>query len=608
MVKRTKTNNFATEEALEKDRRRDSDSSDEDQSEEESDLSECDSVEEYAEIHGGDAFPDEPSDGSDADWEPVQKSARTQDTSNDSETALDLSVPKRGAAGSRLERSEAPPSGEGRWSDTTEPDIVPQQPVFRPSRTPGSQLISTFEYSCVELFQLFFPDSTILTILANTNQYGRSNVSSDKTPWTDITKQDFFSFLSVVLYMSYVRCSSLTDYWRRGNQYSLHFPSNVISAQKWLKILQVLHFSSAKDDAANVSKKGTRKYDRLGKLKPLYTKIREACRQHFHPGQEIAIDERTVASKARQHMKAKPVKRGFKLYVLADSSNGYIWDYFIYEGKADPNGGKGLTHDAVQKLLNTKVLGTGYKLYVDNFYTSPALFTDLLEKRIWACGAIKANRNGFPKTTGNALDKNSEHGSIRWIRKDSVLFVQWRDTRDVCLCSTLHTAHAGDTVGRNVRDGRWTRKEIPVPPAVKDYSRCMGGVHISDAPTGYHQVLQKTRKWYKTLFFHLVDIAVVNAFLLHKEQCKLVGVGPLAQKAYRETLADQLMDLGPKRSASAALPAPRLQHRLTYITQDRTAGRRRCRMCQFRTAVKCDKPLCFVPTRDCYNRWHTRIM
>lgn len=79
---------------------------------------------------------------------------------------------------------------------------------------------------------------------------------------------------------------------------------------------------------------------------------------------------------------------------------------------------------------------------------------------------------------------------------------------------------------------------------------------MSDALIGYYEVLHKTKKWYKTLFYHFVDIAVVSAFLLHKEQCKLNGVKHLTQKAFRETLADQLNVLRskPTTPAPAVLP------------------------------------------------------
>lgn len=49
-----------------------------------------------------------------------------------------------------------------------------------------------------------------------------------------------------------------------------------------------------------------------------------------------------------------------------------------FKGKIRDNSGRGLSYDSVMSLVNTALLGAGYKLYVDNFYTSPTLFRDLL--------------------------------------------------------------------------------------------------------------------------------------------------------------------------------------------------------------------------------------
>ncbi len=349
-----------------------------------------------------------------------------------------------------------------------------------------------------------------------------------------MTLQDMFAFMAMVIYMGLVKLPAITDYWRGGNLYNFPFPKKLITGKKFLRICRSLHLSSLVEDAANEQKRGTAGFDRLCKIKPLYIEMKDACKTNYHPGQEISIDERMVASKARiglkQYMKNKPVRWGYKLFVLADSSNGYTWDFFVYEGKMHGNSGKGLSYESVMELMDTRLLGTGYKLFVDNFYTSPSLFCDLLQKKIWACGTIRTNRIGFPKTKINYLDSKSPRGSIRWIRKNSLLFVQWRDTRDVFMCSTLHTAHAGDTVQRRVKDadGHWVLKDISIPPAVKEYNRyvlcnqqcylklnkmwlnvffcpyrCMGGVDRSDALISYYKVIHKTQKWYKTFFITL---------------------------------------------------------------------------------------------------------
>ncbi|XP_049901382.1 piggyBac transposable element-derived protein 4-like [Epinephelus moara] len=508
----------------------------------------------------------------------------------------------------------ADPLGGWRWSDMNDPDITPRQPTFRPARSPGPQFTIPATCTPLQFFQLFFTDSISQTIVNNTNEFCSSH-APPAIPWTDLTLKDMYSFMALVVYMSVVKCSGFADYWRVGKLYELTFPRRVMTGKKFLTISRSLHLSSLAQDAANKEKRGTAAFDRLCKIKPLYEEMRSACRRNYHPAQEVSICEKMVASKARnglkQYIKNKPTRWGHKLFVLTDSSSGYTWDLFIYEGKLKGTSGKGLGYESVMELINIQMLGTGYKLFVDNFYTSPTLFRDLLKRKIWACGTIRANRPGFPKTKNNSLDAKSPRGSIRWIRKDSLLFVQWRDAGDVSLCSTLHTAHSKDTMPRRVKgaDGQWTSKDIPVPPVVKEYNQFMGGADPSDALTGNSKVLHKTQTWYKTFFYQFMDIAVVNAFLLHKDIAKSKGEKLITQKAFRETLAEQLAEAG---SVSTARPVPTpapwaAHHRPVHISGHSTTGRLKCRQCHLKTPLKCpscDVPLCFVPGRDCYNDWH----
>ncbi|XP_029304254.1 piggyBac transposable element-derived protein 4-like isoform X2 [Cottoperca gobio] len=507
----------------------------------------------------------------------------------------------------------ATPAGE-RWNGVDTPDITPPQPIFRPRNAPGPKLILTASYTPLELFNLFFTNSVLDTIIRNTNIQGSTHHTANH-PWSDITLQDMFSFMALIIYMGVVKCCCFTDYWRGGNLYSLPFPKLVMTGRKFLMITGSLQLNSPAAVDANELKKGTADYDRLCKIKPLYDEMREACMRNYHPGQEMSIDERMVATKARtgykQYTKKKPAKSECKLFVLTDSKNGYTWDFFVYGGRPLGNTGRGLGYESVMALMDTPILGTGYKLYVDNFYTSPTLFRDLLQKKIWACGTIRTNIIGFPKTEDNSLDSKSPRGSIRWMRKDSLLFIQWRDTGDVFMCSALHTAHSEDTVRRRVKsaNGQWTVKDVSVPPCVKDYSRCMDGVDLSDALIGYYKVLHKTRTWYKTFFFHFMDIAIINAFVLHKAIATGKGQKPMNQKAFRETLVEQLAQVGSPSTTrpGSPPPPPSSHHRPVYITGNSTEGRLKCRQCHAKTPLKCAScgvPLCFVAGRDCYNDWH----
>lgn len=140
------------------------------------------------------------------------------------------------------------------------------------------------------------------------------------------------------------------------------------------------------------------------------------------------------------------------------------------------------------------------------------------------------------------------------------------------------------------------------------YSRHMGGVDLSDALISFYTVLHKTRRWYRSFFYHFVDIAVVNAFILHQQMAKMNNQKPLTQKAFREALVAELGGTGPASAPAQIRPTlSPYSHLPKYISGDSSIGRRKCKMCSYKTpvmCVTCDVPLCFVPKRDCFTSWH----
>ncbi|XP_016390150.1 piggyBac transposable element-derived protein 4-like [Sinocyclocheilus rhinocerous] len=508
--------------------------------------------------------------------------------------------------------------GTERWNDCSVEDEVPALPNFLPKRNPGAQLVMDRIYSPLQLFQLFFTGSVVDTIVKNTNTFAKIRSEAGKHfLWLPLKAEELYSYIALVIYMGLLGAKNIIDYWSGKEIYRLPFPKSVMSRSRFQAISWNLHLCDPEDDRENSQKKGTQAYDRLFKIKPLYNDIVSACKTYFHPDRQLAGDERMVATRARigikQYMKDKPTKWGYKLYVLADSACGFTWNFFVYEGKSSLATGKGLSYDSVMQLLDLSLLGKGYQLFMDNFYTSPCLFMDLLAKKTLACGTIRTNRRGFPRTKANDLSRRGQRGTIRCLRDGKLLFVKWMDTREVTVCSTMHKAYDGDAVLRRVKnpEGEWERRRIPIPTAVKDYNKYIGGVDLSDALIGYYNVLHKTTKWYNTFFFHFVDIAVVNRFILHQHLSKAQNKSPLSQKEFRERLVSELAT----QSSTSGAPEPSTSHApelsastshapepstsaisagepccSEYFGSNATSGRRVCALCKL-SGLKVKTPM-----------------
>jgi hypothetical protein len=90
------------------------------------------------------------------------------------------------------------------------------------------------------------------------------------------------------------------------------------------------------------------------------------------------------------------------------------------------------------------------------------------------------------------------------------LDIQWKDTADVVFLTTAH-----EDVLVQAPSSRGAHHKIK-PGAVLDYKY---SVERSDQMLSHYSFDRKTKLWRK-LFFHLFDLVVVNAQILHSKSSK----------------------------------------------------------------------------------------
>ena len=79
--------------------------------------------------------------------------------------------------------------------------------------------------------------------------------------------------------------------------------------------------------------------------------------------------------------------------------------------------------------------GRGHHLYMDYFYSSPALFSELHELGFGACGTVRVNHPGLPAE----MRANVAKGNVTSVQLDhSIIALKWMDKRPVSMLSTIH--------------------------------------------------------------------------------------------------------------------------------------------------------------------------
>ena len=129
----------------------------------------------------------------------------------------------------------------------------------------------------------------------------------------------------------------------------------------------------------------------------------------INPGRDLTIDETLLAFLGRLSIKQyNPLKRGrfgVKLFLLADSSTGFVFRILPYQGKTTQwrdstlRDRFGFGGAAVLSLLEGS-LNKGHRVCIDNWFMSVQLTRKPLEKKTHVLGTVRKNRKGMPKFTG----------------------------------------------------------------------------------------------------------------------------------------------------------------------------------------------------------------
>lgn len=165
--------------------------------------------------------------------------------------------------------------------------------------------------------------------------------------------------------------------------------------------------------------------------------------------------------------------------------------------------------------LARDLLGRGYRIFTDTWFTSSRLANFLMQNSTHLTGTIRKDR-GVPFELRSAVVAPND---VAFMRKQDVLVIKAVERKESGL-KTLYLLDTKDPAAK-VQKTRTNRAGHQVvlqkSTSVLTYSRSMGGVDMLDGTTQPYDAGRKTTKWFHKLALHLCLLMVRNAWVLYSK-------------------------------------------------------------------------------------------
>ena len=135
-------------------------------------------------------------------------------------------------------------------------------------------------------------------------------------------------------------------------------------------------------------------------------------------------------------------------------------------------------------------------------------------------------------------------GYYIWPRNSRNVYLAWKDSKTVAVMTSAYPGHSNSTIRRRVKNPQSGASEVvdvPIPAAINNYNRYMGGVDKSDQFLSYNRLLQKTVRYWKTMFYHLIRIIVTNCSILQNWQRMAANKKKRSRTECRDRLVQQII-------------------------------------------------------------------
>ena len=190
--------------------------------------------------------------------------------------------------------------------------------------------------------------------------------------------------------------------------------------------------------------------------------------------------------------------------------------------------------DIVEDLV-TPYENKGYIICMDRFYTTLNVVKYLSNNNFGVYGSIINSRAKISQKIKEKINILQKYELKFYISSNNDMFLTvWKDTKIVKhrenLENEIERKQKGALPGENLI-------KASCPSTIQTYSKNARGVDLLDQMISYYSVDVKSKKWYKSIFSHILQISLYNSFLLYKKSTQ----NEVNFLSYQETIVRYLI-------------------------------------------------------------------
>lgn len=345
-----------------------------------------------------------------------------------------------------------------------------------------------------------------------------------------VTESDILLYLFIYIYLSVYNLPEIGMLWEKSILFKSIIP-NIISKNKYNHINKYFTISYiTKED----------KPEKAEKILPIINYLNTKWKEAYPYTKYISIDEAMTSYKGtvcfKQYMKDKHKRFGIKLFSKASADRGYCYHMLLYTGKNfeyDKKYGIGTT---VIKELTKEHMNQNYHFTFDNYFSNLYTFFYLEQNKLKFTCTFSLYKKAIPERIKKL---NLKKGKSKYYQLDNTnvkMFIINENKKQIQLASNCCDIQM-------VKYENKTKKLQHKYEMIANYNLTKSGVDLIDSATQVYKTQRKTNKWWKAVFFYLMDVTLNNCTIIYQTSEKYHSISKKNKSlSFRKILIEEFLE------------------------------------------------------------------